>query len=365
MKKKLIFFAYSLNVGGIENSLINLLNKIDYNKYDVTLVLEKKEGIFLNKVNKHVNVVEYKINNSKIMFYRKIYNYTKRFIWKLKNSNKYDFSCCYATYSLMASKLSKIASKNSSIYVHSDYTNILKSTKSFKSFFDIRGIDKFRKIIFVSNESKNNFCDIYPNLIDKTEVINNFIDYNKIIGLSNETIGEVKTKKNLFVFVGRLEEDSKKITRLLECFKSLCKNNSAELWIIGDGDDKQLYIDYVNSNNLNDNVKFLGMKSNPYPYIKMSDYIILTSDYEGFPVIYLEAIVLGKKIITTINVTDENISIPNNFGFIISKKPSKMSSEIQTILNCATKNFKYKEIDFKLIDINKIKKLESIFDEVI
>ena len=54
-KKKLLFAAYNLDLGGIEKALINLLNLIDYNKYEVTLVLEKKEGIFLNQLNNNGN----------------------------------------------------------------------------------------------------------------------------------------------------------------------------------------------------------------------------------------------------------------------------------------------------------------------
>ena len=45
MKKKLLFFAYDLNIGGIEKALINLLNILDKDKYDITLMLEKKEGV--------------------------------------------------------------------------------------------------------------------------------------------------------------------------------------------------------------------------------------------------------------------------------------------------------------------------------
>ena len=45
-KKKLLFTAYSLEIGGIETALVNLLNRLDYDKYEVTLILEKKEGIF-------------------------------------------------------------------------------------------------------------------------------------------------------------------------------------------------------------------------------------------------------------------------------------------------------------------------------
>ena len=63
---------------------------------------------------------------------------------------------------------------------------------------------------------------------------------------------------------------------------------------------------------------FVGQKKNPYPYIGLADYIILTSDYEGFPVTYLEAITLNKKILTTIDVSDDSINIGKDYATIIS-----------------------------------------------
>ena len=67
MKKKLLFTAYSLGLGGIEKALINLLNKLDYDRYDVTLILEKKDGMFLDMVPPLVKVKEYKISDNKIV----------------------------------------------------------------------------------------------------------------------------------------------------------------------------------------------------------------------------------------------------------------------------------------------------------
>ena len=52
MKKKIIFCVYSLDIGGIETSLISLLNNLDFSKYDIYLFLVKKEGIFLNSISK-------------------------------------------------------------------------------------------------------------------------------------------------------------------------------------------------------------------------------------------------------------------------------------------------------------------------
>ena len=56
--KKILFSAYSLDVGGIETALITLLKEIA-SKYEITLVLEKKEGIFLNELPKEINLITY------------------------------------------------------------------------------------------------------------------------------------------------------------------------------------------------------------------------------------------------------------------------------------------------------------------
>ena len=355
--KNIIFFAYDLNVGGIESALVNLLNHIDYNKYKVTLVLEHKRGDFLSSINSNVDVYEYKLSESKNIVYRKLYNFSKRMIWSFKNKNKYDFSCCYATYSLMGSKLAKIASKNSCIYIHSNYRNVYDIEGCYK-FFNQRDISLFKHIIFVSNESRISFNEIYPELENKTITINNFIDKNKITYLSNEKIENEKHASTLFTFVGRLDEKSKKITRLLSLMKEL-KDLDIELWMIGDGPDRKMYEDIIAKDNLT-NVSLLGKKTNPYPYMKKADYIILTSEYEGFPVVYLESIILNKNIITTIPVSDEYFNI-KDYGYVVSKDLDKLTLEVKKILK--DNKLKYDELDFDEMNENKIKLLEQIFND--
>lgn len=359
MKKKLFFAAVDLNIGGIEKALVNLLNVIDYSKYDVVLFLEKKEGTLLNELNKNVVVKELKVSKLKITPLRKIVNFTRKLIFKLKNKNKYDFSCCYATYSYSAAKISLMASTNSSLYVHSDYSFIYNE-KDFREFFDSRYIDLFRRIVFVSNESRNNFLKYYPNLNNKTLVFNNFINIKDILEKSKEKIPlELNDKNKHLVFIGRLEDKSKKVGRCINLINNI---EDTDLMIIGDGPDRREYEKLVYKYDLNDRIKFLGMKDNPYPYIKNADYLILTSDYEGFPVIYLEAIALKKTIITTINTSDETINIKDGFGYIISKDNDKMISEVKTIIS--NKN-KLKSIDLDVIQKNRIKMLEQLFEGVI
>lgn len=358
MKKKLIFFAYDLGIGGIETALVNLLNRLDLDKYDVTLMLEKKEGELLEQVNENIHIVEFTVSDSQNKLFRKAYNFTKRLLWRLENENKYDFSCCYATYSMMGNKLSRLASTNSSIYVHNNYMSLYNNEISkVKGFFDIRKLDKFRKIIFVSNESMNDLINVYPEIKDKSIVINNFINHKLILEKSLEKVEEKKPNKKLFVSVGRLEEHQKKVTRLIKLFKEL-ENEKVELWLIGDGPDRRSYETYIKNSK---NIKLLGKRVNPYPYIKMADYIILTSDYEGFPVVYMEAMTLNKPIITTINVSDDFIDIKDNYGVIISKD-EKMIGEVKDILK---NGFKPKKLDYEKMNEEKIETLEKIFDGVI
>ena len=359
-KKELLFSINDLRVGGIETAIINLLNNIDHKKYNVTLVMEEKTGVLLKNVNKNVKVQELKVSNNKNVIIRKGINFIRKLNFSILNYHKFDFSCCYATYSLSANKIALTASKNNSIYVHSNYRYIYKDKTEFKNFFNCRNILSFRRIIFVANEAEKDFIKIYPELKNKCLVLNNFIDPDKILKLSTEKISETHPKnKKLFVFIGRLDDSSKKVSRAINLLKSLSDVN---LLIVGDGPDRKMYEDLVTKNDLSKRVTFVGQKTNPYPYIKLADYIILTSDYEGFPVTYLEAITLHKRILTTIDVSDESINIGKDYATIISMDEKEMLKDVQKELSSPRK---IKDIDIKKIQEERLEKLENIFNEVI
>ena len=352
-KKSLLFAGKSMVTGGIEKSQVNLLDKIDYKKYNVTLVLEEKTGELLDKTNKNVNIKEIKVSNNKNILMRKIYNYTRKLLYGIFYYNTYDFSCCYTTYSLSSNKIAKLSSINNAFYVHSDYSNIYNEYE-YKEFFDKRKVEEYKHIIFVSNESKEAFEKYYLNLKNKTLVLNNIINIEDIKEKANEKIEVSKGNKLLFVFVGRLDDSSKKLKRAI----NLAKELDIELWIIGDGPDRLRYETYSKELKVDKKVKFFGSKTNPYPYMNEADYIILTSDYEGFPVIYQEAITLNKKIITTIPTSDEQINI-KDYAYIISKDEESMVKEVSKIIK---ENKSPKEIDLNEIQSKRIKKFEKLFN---
>ena len=359
-KKRLLFAIKDLEIGGIETAIINLLNNMNYEKYDVTLIMEERKGTLLKNVNENVYIQELKVSNISNVIIRKSINMLRKLNYEILNYHNYDFSCCYTTYSLSSNKIALTASKNNSIYVHSNYRYIYKDKTEFKKFFNCRNISSFRRIIFVANEAEKDFIKIYPELKNKCLVLNNFIDPDKILKLSTEKISETHPKnKKLFVFIGRLDDSSKKVSRAINLLKSLSDVN---LLIVGDGPDRKMYEDLVTKNDLSKRVTFVGQKTNPYPYIKLADYIILTSDYEGFPVTYLEAITLHKRILTTIDVSDESINIGKDYATIISMDEKEMLKDVQKELSSPRK---IKDIDIKKIQEERLENLENIFNEVI
>lgn len=357
-KKSLLFTGVNLKLGGIEKSLVNLVNKIDKNKYQVTIILEDAKGELLEKLDKSIKVKEFKVSNNKNKIIRKGINILRRCSYALFNYHTFDFSCCYATYSYSGNKISKLSSINNSIYVHSDYSYIYPDLEDFRRFFDTRGIYDFKTIFFVSSESCRKFTKIYPFLKNRCFVFNNFINLEEIEALSKEKISLTKPRgKTLFVFVGRLDDVSKKLGRAFKLVESL---NNVILWVVGDGPSKDNYVKEVKRLKIEDRVIFVGSKINPYPYMKKSDYLILTSNYEGFPVVYLEGLALKKRLITTIKVSDDVIKIGKNYGEVIPTNDVKMIEQVKEILK--SKEKQEISLDIEKIQELRMKKLESIFD---
>lgn len=355
--KKIIFFSYDLNIGGMEKALVLLLNRL-VEEYDVSLVLEHNQGELKAQLDKRVHISEYRVSDCGFVPLRKAINYLHRFLWCRKHQDKYDFSCSYATYSVIGSRLALAASKNNALYIHSDYYEYYKGDATkIKEFFSTLYSEKFRNLLFVSNESKEKLKEILPKISEQGKVISNLVDYERIKELSEMTIGEFK-QGTTFLFVGRLEEESKRLSRLLSAFSiAHSENKNIRLWIVGDGKDYSLCEELIQKYSLQEAVKLFGKKLNPYPYIKMADCMILTSDFEGYPVIYNECMVLQKPIITTIPVSNQYIDT-RDYAVLVEKDSNKIAEELLKF----KEDIPCKRIDFDEMNNRRINDLKEIMN---
>ena len=360
MKKKLLFTAYNLGLGGIETALINLLKRLDYNKYDVSLILEKKEGIFLNNVPKDVKIFEYKISNNKFVLFRKIYNRLKLIKWERKLRNKYDFSCSFATYSIPGAHLALCASENNTLWMHGNYYVLYEHNENkMREFLDSVFIKKFKRIVFVSNENKNDVCKHYEAIKDKAVVCNNFINGDEILAKSKEKCDYKKDKMTL-VNVGRHEEHQKRLTRIIDASKKLKDEKyDFKVLLIGDGPDSDKYRKIIGEKGLEDTIIMLGRKKNPFPYYKLADAVLLSSDYEGYPVVFLEAMVLNRPIIST-KVSDYE-DLNKKYGIFCDLNTDDVYNNIKNFLD---NGFKVSnKFDYQKYNKEILKNIESYINE--
>lgn len=356
--KKILITAYNLDIGGIETALINLLRKLDLNKYQITLVLEKKEGIFVNQVPSGIEVIDYNLCYSKNIIYRKIKNRLKLLFWKALHKNKYDYSICFATHSIPGALIALNGSNNNAIWLHGNYCNFFDyDLNRINEFFKKIKLSKFKNYVFVSHENKNETLKYYK-LEGNIYIINNIIDGDNIIKKSKEEIEYKKPNKTVFVNVSRHDEYQKKITRIIEASKKLFEDGfDFELLLIGDGPDTQMYKKLVKKYHLENNIKFLGKKSNPFPYYKISDACVLSSQSEGYPVVFNEARVLNIPLITT-KVSDYQ-DIDNLYGIVVEQ--DKIYDGMKKFLNegfVIKKKFDYKEYNKDIIS-----KIDSLINK--
>lgn len=359
MKKKLLFTAYSLGLGGIEKALINLLNRLDYNKYEVTLILEKKEGMFLDLIPSDVKIIEYKISDNKIVLLRKIKNRLKLIYWKLKLHKTFDFSCAFTTYSIPGAHLALAGSNNSTLWVHNNYHIVYPNDNDLKVFLDGVFTTRFKRVVFVSKDNMNDVCKHYKGIKDKSIVCNNFIDGKKIIDSSLEKIDFKRNNNPLFVNVGRHDEYQKRLTRIIDATKRLVNEGyQFQIMFIGDGPDSLMYEELIKQNKLEDVILIMGSQKNPYPYYKMADAVLLSSEFEGYPVVFLESMIMNKPILST-KVSDYE-ELDNNYGMFCEKNDDAVYKMMKKYLN---NGFKLKE-KFDYIKYNEDieKKIESMIN---
>lgn len=155
----------------------------------------------------------------------------------------------------------------------------------------------FDKIVCVSESTKNSIIQKIGdpgNLIVKYNPINAEFIQSK----AKEPNRWVKPNdKMLFVSVGRLTEQ-KNYMMLLNVVNNIGFKDDYELWIVGDGPQKELLKDYIEKNNLY-NVKLIGNQTNPYSIMKLADWVISSAKWESFGLVLQEARILGVPSIAT------------------------------------------------------------------
>ncbi len=357
MKKKLVINMSKLSIGGMEKALVDLLNKSNLREnYDIDLLL-------VYDTNKK-NYLSLLPNDIKVeILYKGEWNLKGKLIALLKLllkiifPKKYDAAICYTHHHKILAILTRRQSVNNIGFIHTDLLSSRTKEELDKLCKNLR-FEKFKKIVCVSECAKKSFKQIYSNYSGPVVVANNYIDAEGIISKSKEKIKYKKIKLPTFINVCRHDDSHKKVSRILESAKRLNEENyKFKVVLVGDGEDTNNYKKFVKENKIS-NVEFVGSKVNPFPYYKIADAFVFSSQYEGYGIVLNEARVLNIPIITT-DVADAAIITKEGYGILCENSTEGVYYGMKEYLDNGYK------ID-KLFDATKFnEKITKTLDEII
>lgn len=365
MRKKVIFMVINMNIGGTERALLNMIEEMSNDKYEITILMLEKYGGFLEYIHKKVQrkyleqysemkdilnhppkeiiknyfkkgfilkgiILLYIFLISKIFKTNSVlYKYLLKDVPKL--INEYDIAVAYAGPMDFISYfvIHKITAKRKIQWIHFDVTKI-----GFNKAFARNIYQQFDQLVVVSKQAKLKFIKMFPSLDNQTIVVHNIVSSTYIIEQANKNNLMVQNKRNLTILtVGRLSIE-KGQDLAIKTLAELKRNGYRLSWYcVGDGNARNYYEKLIKKYHLQDSFILLGSKTNPYPYMKLCDIYVQPSKYEGYSMTILEAKCLCKPIICT-NFTGINEQLVNGkTGLIVNNNVYELSDAIKQIIN--------------------------------
>ena len=316
--KKIVFGITSLTLGGAERVLVDLANELSKSEeYQITIFtiygqgeLEKQlsekvilKSIYSESYNKLSTI------NRKLLVPISIL-IGKNKIYKKYIKNKYDKEIAFLEgpitriFACGKEKNKKIA------WVHNDIAQVFGTgiKAKLKRKIDEKLYERFNSLIFVSKNNLESFKKTYPENKAIQQVIYNYIDSKKVLEKTDiKTEIEFDEKKTNLLTVARLVPQ-KALDRLIKVHEKLIMDGlNHNIYIIGDGPEKDKLQELIKTTNCQNTIKLLGKKENPYPYMKKADYLCLFSKFEGYGMVLEEAKILNKYILITDTAAKEAV----------------------------------------------------------
>lgn len=388
MRKILIAIPY-LNSGGVEVSLIRFLIELSKNNdNNIDLFMLKKEGMYLKELPKNINIIEASYDDCIYSYERKIgdiskikgikqklkfLNFRIRLRRNLQNNNwpkyyklllkhvqnipgKYDLAIDWHGYGHFITTIvaEKVNARKKVFWIHDEKNEWIDKI--------IPWLDNFDKIYCVSNSCKKRVLEKFPFLKNKTDIFYNLTDYKNIREKSLEQMDFAyeKDKFNI-ITVGRLEWQKAYDIAVLIARKLKDKGFNFCWYVIGEGNQKEEIEQLILNNKVVDCFKLLGVKKNPFPYVKNADLYVQTSRHEGFGLAIQEAKILGVVVVSSeLECVKEQIFDGKN-GFLCCLDPELFAQKILEIAHDKMKLQKIKE-NLSLENFDNVYEFEKLYN---
>ena len=332
MKPSILIFSQAMELGGVERSLLGLLDSIDYDRYDVDLFLMRHSGELMPYLNPKAKLLpeipqyaslavpmaslikssqfgmlcgrlqgklaaqrfdkQHLNDKPSVAALTYSHKYTLRSM-PLISDKTYDLAISFLTPHYFARE--RVKAKKYAAWIHTDYTAL-----SFDRMAELAMWGKYDAICGVSKQASKSFQTAFSELAGKVQTIENILPKELIYKQAQEPQTDMPADRSIVLLsVGRFC-DAKNFDNVPDICRRLVEDGPDVKWyLIGYGGDETQIRQKIAEAGMQDRVIILGKKDTPYPYMRACDLYVQPSRYEGKAVTVREAQMLGKPVVIT------------------------------------------------------------------
>lgn len=358
MRKKILVVNNSLEAGGAERSCVNFLSLMPEKKYEVDVLLLFKTGVFVTQLPTWVKLLnvpfpfvclahrpkdwKFYIQHNPLWWIKKILRswhakhqeklYIHQKVWALWRNDipmfpdEYDIVIGGQEGLCNYYAMEKVKAKKTIIWIHNDYDKI-----RFNRSFDSKLLVKADIIATMSPIAKEKLCHNFPDIVNRIRFVENITNPDIIRRMASDNIVEkyfAGTVPLKIISCGRLAP-VKAFNRAIMAASILKEKGVNFQWIIvGEGQERETLKRLIDSLHVSDVFHLIGLRKNPYSYMSRADILVVTSEYEGRPMVIDEAQILGKPIVTTNYPTVSDAVLHEETGLICEMNPDAIADAI-------------------------------------
>ena len=382
MKPSILIFSQAMELGGVERSLLGLLDSIDYDRYDVDLFLMRHSGELMPYLNPKAKLLpeipqyvslavpmasliksgQFRVLCGRLQgklaarrFDKKhpsdkpsvaaltySHKYTLRSMPQISDK-VYDLAISFLTPHYFARE--RVKAKKYAAWIHTDYTAL-----SFDRTAELVMWEGYDAICGVSEQASKSFQTAFPELAGKVQTVENILPKELICRQAEESQAEMPSDRISILSVGRFCE-AKNFDNVPDICRRLVADGLDVKWyLIGYGGDEPLIRQKIDEAGMQERIIILGKKDNPYPYMRACNLYVQPSRYEGKAVTVREAQLLGKPVVITDYATSDSQLEDGVDGVIVPMDNAGCAAGIAALLrdparmqqlseNCAKRDY--------------------------
>jgi glycosyltransferase involved in cell wall biosynthesis len=351
-KRKVLFVIHQLNIGGVQKSVIPMLDAIDYETNEVTLYIRKNRTDLLPFINK--SITDIRINKDKTRYYRKPYSvllllkifflrllrkdntkaqaklddYIKE--RKMRYEKKHYFSD-NSTFDVAISVIQEVTAQFVADFIVAKRKIMLyRDSTDCSHELHERIMSEFDSIYAVSCGAKDALSSFYPQFASKMKVIETFVSSQKVMQLSTEY--PVEESRLMLATCGRMTS-VKGYDIAVDAARIIKDEGIDFVWyFVGDGVERQKVEKKISDAHLEANIIITGLIKNPYPYIKNCDLYVQPSYEESFGRTIKEAMILQRVVVSTATIGAKEQITDGENGFLTEISSKGIAERILFLL---------------------------------